>query len=165
MLLLHSPLLQLAGFLSSELLAADVQAAAGEGDSEERQLRALARLASLPLAELGRQLVGAAQLEGAAAQSSAALSSRADVLHALRAVLEDTSRVEYRPPAQQGARAPPSMSRRAFQHAALKTVGGRGFVRATTELLERADLGDVLRLLSAGDGMPAELPAEVRPGS
>ncbi len=149
-------LLQLAGFLSAQL-----QAAAGEGGSEDGQLRALLRLVSMPLSQLARQAAGAEQLEAAGDPPAATQASRAEILHALAAVLEGKSRLEYRLPKEIAGGA--SVSRHDMQDIALATAGSRDFLSLCSQAFEQAGLGEMLHLLSAGDAIPAELPAQVRP--
>ena len=158
--------MQLASFLSIELLAADVRAGGGKGGSEERQqLRALVRLASMPLVELRQQLAQVAQPGEALADDEAALLRHVETQHALMAVLAGQRGVEYRLPAEEAGASAQAVSRRAFQRTALETAGSPPYAHLPSDLLKQAGLGDVLQLLSAGDDLPTELPAQVRPGS
>lgn len=130
----------------------------GSGGAERRQLSALLRLASMPLAELARQLLAAPSPPPQECQP-AALDSLAGATRAMRAVLAGEAGVEYRLPGELGIG--DGCSRRTFELQMLRLTGKRELLSSGRTLFEQAGLARVLRCLDPG-GATTQLPAKVR---
>lgn len=161
---------QLAGYLAAQIQAAGAAATHDGGpiggSAKERELAALLRMASMPLATLGHQLLQRSLLPGP--DEAAARARHTEVTHALRVVLQGGGGVEYCWRASQGSSGggggSQGMSRRDFQRFALELTGSDDWLGRCSELFEQAGLGSMLRLLGSGDSLPTKLPPKVRPG-